>query len=162
MRFLTNLHALHIICLRCDDLCPSLLTEGKEFLIDNLTQFPFKNLEWISVSEGNCVNHIKFHEPPSLEERRRRLAAKKAKAKGKAKATTTTATTSNGTSSNITQYPEFPPPEIWDGQTSTDDEYGGGEWAPRSHKLFEKLGTMRFYDVWGVRIFKKEVLSGRL
>ncbi|KAH7626291.1 hypothetical protein B0T09DRAFT_53502 [Sordaria sp. MPI-SDFR-AT-0083] len=162
VRFLTNLHALHIICLRCDDLCPSLLTEGKEFLIDNLTQFPFKNLEWISVSEGNCVNHIKFHEPPSLEERRRRLAAKKAKAKGKAKATTTTATTSNGTSSNITQYPEFPPPEIWDGQTSTDDEYGGGEWAPRSHKLFEKLGTMRFYDVWGVRIFKKEVLSGRL
>ncbi|KAK3955400.1 hypothetical protein QBC32DRAFT_333442 [Pseudoneurospora amorphoporcata] len=160
VRLLTNLHALHIICLRSDDQCPSLAAESKKFLIDNLTQFPFKNLEWISVSEGNCVNHIKFHQPLSVEERKRRLAAKQAKGKAKA---TTTATTTNGTSNNTNnQYPTFPPPEIWDGETSTDDGYGDDELAPTSSNFFEKLGTMRFYDVWGVRIFKKEVLSGRL
>ncbi|KAK3338330.1 hypothetical protein B0H65DRAFT_552798 [Neurospora tetraspora] len=155
-RLLINLHALHIISLRCDDPCPSLSQEAKKFLIDSLSQHPSRKLEWISINDGDGVDHIKFRKPPSAEERKRRMAAKKAK--GKAKATVTT--TSNGTSNNTTQYPTFPPPEIWDGESSADDSYADEEL--KTFIPFERLGTMRFYDVEGVRIFKKEVVSGRL
>ncbi|KAK3488079.1 uncharacterized protein B0T23DRAFT_221775 [Neurospora hispaniola] len=157
-RLLGNLRALHIPILRCDDPCPSLPMEGKKFLIDNLSQFPLTKLEWISINDGDCVDHVKFNKPQSVEERKRRMAAKEAK--GKSKATVVTA--SNGTSSNTTQNPNFSPPETWDDESSTDEWHGDGELTSSSSNFLVQLGTMRFYDVWGVRIFKKEVFSGRL
>lgn len=157
-RLLGNLRALHIPILRCDDPCPSLPMEGKKFLIDNLSQFPLTKLEWISINDGDCVDHVKFNKPQSVEERKRRMAAKEAK--GKSKATVVTA--SNGTSSKTTQYPNFSPPETWDDECSTDEWHGDDELTSSSSNFLVQLGTMRFYDVWGVRIFKKEVFSGRL
>ncbi|KAJ4420781.1 hypothetical protein N0V85_000448 [Neurospora sp. IMI 360204] len=152
-RLLKNLHALHIMSLHSDDPCPSLSQEAKKFLIDNLSQHPLRKLEWISINDDDRVDHIKFSKPLSAEEMKRRMAAKKAKGKAKA-------TTSNGTSNNTTQYPMFPPPETWDGESSADDSYADEE--SKTYIAFERLGTMHFCDVEGVRIFKKEVVSGRL
>lgn len=172
-RLLTNLHALHIISLRPDDPCPSLIVEARKFLIDTLSQYPLKKLQWVAVNESDAVNHLRFREPLSAEERKRRMAAKKAKGKAKAKDIT-----SNGTSKNAIQYPMFPPPEIWDGESSPDDSYEDdddelepwsasfwvklAEYAPSKSTFFEKLGICRSYDVYGVRIFEKEIMSGRL
>lgn len=111
------------------------------------------------------MSRVKFHAPPSLEAKVKKLAAKKAKAKGKGKATnTSTAAASSSWIPNIIdlQNPNFPPPETWGNVSSTEDDEWDAELALTSSKYFEDLGTMRFYDAWGVKIFKKEIMSGRL
>ncbi|KAK3398617.1 hypothetical protein B0T20DRAFT_392998 [Sordaria brevicollis] len=180
-RLLTNLCALHVISLRPDDPCPSLIVEARKFLIDTLCQYPLKNLQYVAVndSESPTVHHLRFREPPSTEERERRKAVKKAK-KGKAKATNSNINDGTSSNNNAVHYPSFPPPATWGGESSSDDSYDnddddgesgwvssnffakGWDYAPSKSTYFEKLGPCRAYDVYGVRIFEKEVMSGRI
>lgn len=179
---LTKLCALHIINLRPDDPCPSLIVEARKFLIDTLCQYPLKNLQYVAVNDSDApsIHHLRFREPPSVEERERRKAAKKAKGKAKVKATTSSSNNGTSSNNNAIQYPTFPPPETWDGESSSGDSYDDDddddepepysasffakfwEYAPSKSTFFEKLGVCRAYDVYGVRIFEKEVMSGRL
>ncbi|KAK3353155.1 hypothetical protein B0T25DRAFT_454485 [Lasiosphaeria hispida] len=139
---LISLRALHIIQLRNDDTCVWVMRETKRFLIDNLSHHPHLKLEWISVDDDDRVERlIRPSEFPRKEKR-----TKKSKGKQKAGAL--------GGGSDL--FPVLPPLESWDVSSDSDDD----EDLPDSK--IETVDNIHFYDVWGVRIFKKEVVHGWL
>jgi hypothetical protein len=148
---LVNLRALNIIHFRNDDTCVWVMRETRKFIVDNLSHYPNLKLEWISVDDDKVDHILRASDMPKKADGDN----KKKKDKGKAKATTTAAVAlSSAGPSDLALLP----PEALESDTESEDEVDNA-----SSKL--KLGTMdgvHFYDVWGVRIFKKEVMAGRL
>lgn len=145
---LISLRALHIVQLRNDDTCVWVMRETKRFLIDNLTHHPHLKLEWISIDDDDRVERlIRASDLPNKDKKQ----SKKAKGKQKAK----TATTGGGNS----PFPVLPAVDSWDNAASSSDSESEDEDKDRR---IETVENIHFYDVWGVRIFKKEVVTGRL
>jgi len=140
---LVNLRALHVIHLRNDDTCVWVMRETKRFLVDNLSHHPELKLEWVSIDDDTCAERIL--RPSEVPKK-----TKKKKSKGKEKATVPFI---NGNS----PFPPLPPIDAWDAvdESEEDDE------DLQTLKL-ETIEGVHFSDVWGVRIFKKEVTTGRL
>lgn len=151
MSNLTNLRALHIINLRNDDTCVWVMRETKEFLLDNLSHHPDMKLEWVSIDEDDKVDRILL--PVDLPPKKKKKAA--AKDKGKQKATSTTTAGNTVTINGGESFPIFPALDGWGAESESEDE---DEETP----VIERLPGVKFYDVWDVRIFKKEVVYGRL
>ncbi|KAK0742193.1 hypothetical protein B0T21DRAFT_306662 [Apiosordaria backusii] len=170
---LVSLRALHIAQLRNEDTCVWVMRETKKFLIDNLSHHPHLKLEWISIDDDDRVERLI---------RARDLPRRKDKQKGKKdKAKKQSPTLGLGSSASGLILPSI---ETGDGGGSSSsawmdaiggngssddseddsDEDGDGDGDDdrfRASKI-ETVGDMRFYDVYGVRIFEKEVVSGRL
>lgn len=138
---LISLRALHIIQLRNDDTCVWVMRETKRFLIDNLSHHPHLKLEWISIDDEDRVERLL--RPSQLPKRE-----KSKKSKGKQKAVHL---------GGNDLYPQFPSGDSWD-HASSDSE----EDEDLQIQQIETIDNIHFYDVWGVRIFKKEVVHGRL
>ena len=147
MAELVNLRALHIISLRNNDTCVWVIHETKEFLLDNLSHHPEMKLEWISVDEYDKVDRIL--KPVDLPAQTKKKKAKKDKGKQKAAHFSI-----NGGSSSL---PVLPPPDSWDVEIESDEED-----EDNTASGVERMSGVKFYDVWDVRIFKKEVVYGRL
>ncbi|RYP65740.1 hypothetical protein DL769_006234 [Monosporascus sp. CRB-8-3] len=148
---LTRLHALHILSFRSDDTCVSVLREMRRFMVDTLSHHPELKLEWIAVGdEGRAQQIIRRDDPPSSTKKKNT----EEKDKGKWKAPPFDA---NGHLSNSggSGYPVFPA-HGWEPDSETDD---GDDPTTLRLDLSEPLAL---YDVWGVRIFQKEVVAGRL
>lgn len=141
---LINLRALHIIQLRNDDTCVWVMRETKKFLVDNLSHFPKLKLEWLSIDDDHAAEHIvrPLQAPKTI----------KKKSKGKEKATTSTLP--NGLANGV--FPPLPL-DAWDNAEESDEEDEDEE-----DFITFLPGTVHFSDVWGVKIFKKEITSGRL
>ncbi|KAK5660413.1 hypothetical protein OQA88_12956 [Cercophora sp. LCS_1] len=137
---LASLRALHIIQLRNDDTCVWVMRETKRFLIDNLSHHPHLKLEWISIDDEDRVERLL--RPSELPKRE-----KSKKSKGKQKVTAL---------GGSDLYPALPSSDNWD--VSSDSE----EDEDLQLQQIETIDNIHFYDVWGVRIFKKEVVNGRL
>ena len=119
------------------------MRETRRFLVDNLSHYPNLKLEWVSINNGDRADRIvRYSDLPQKETK------KSKKKKGKEKAAIPA---SNG------PFPVLPL-EAWDVASSSDDDDEG---AFGSLKL-DTIEDIHFYDVWGVRIFKKEIVSGRL
>lgn len=148
MAKLVKLRALHIVSLRNDDTCVWVLREAKEFLLDNLSHHPEMKLEWVSIDEDDKVDRILM---PSelLAESKKRKKAKKDKGKQKASDLPISGATSS--------FPVFPPLDSCDADTDSDEDD-----EEELATSVERVSGVRFYDVWDVRIFKKEVVYGRL
>ncbi|KAK0641543.1 hypothetical protein B0T16DRAFT_335473 [Cercophora newfieldiana] len=145
---LINLRALHIIQLRNDDTCVWVMRETKRFLIDNMSHHPHLKLEWISIDDEDRVERLIR---PSDRAKRDKAASKKAKGKQKS-----SALGGFGNSGNDL-FPVLPPPDNWDNGGSSSDEDD-----ELQDQRIEMIDNIHFYDVWGVRIFKKEIVGGRL
>lgn len=145
MQLLTNLRALHIINLRNDDTCVWVMRETKRFVIDTLSHFPEMKIEWLAIDEAEHVERIvRWKELPK---------EKKNKAKkGKEKA-------SSALTNGDHQYPMLSMGNTDIGSDSDDDYENGGEEGTSRILTIENI---HFYDVWGVHIFKREVITGRL
>lgn len=143
---LANLRALHIIHLRNDDTCVWVMRETKKFLIDNLAHHPQMKLEWVSIDDDDRVERIIR---PS-EARKQEKKSKKAKGKQKA-------TNNSPSPGDNDTFPVLPALDSWDASSSSDDDDGEGQ-SPK----VESIEGIHFYDVWGVRIFKKEIVTGRV
>lgn len=144
---LTSLRALHIINLRNDDTCVWVMRETKRFVIDTLSHFPEMKLEWLAVDDDDHVERIvRWKEPPREKKGKSR--------KGKEKAHPTTI--SNGDSSHFPVLSLDHPEAVSD----SDEDYGNG--SEEGVSRIETIDSIHFYDVWGVRIFKREIMSGRL
>ncbi len=144
---LVSLRALHIVRLRNEDTCVWVMRECKRFLVDNLVHHPTLKLEWISIDEENLAERIvRPSDGPKKV---------KTKSKGKEKATHVPNGVANGA---------FPVLHLdaWGSigdESDIDDDDDDEDLDP------QKLETMEgvlFSDVWGVKIFKKEITSGRL
>lgn len=118
------------------------MRETKRFIVDNLSHCPNLKLEWLAIDDDEHAERIvRWKEQP-----------KDAKMKSrKEKASTMT--------SNGDQFPALSPDNVDLGSDSDEDEDDNGN-ADGISKI-DTIDTP-FYEVWGVRIFKKEVIAGRL
>ncbi|KAK4196825.1 hypothetical protein QBC40DRAFT_268158 [Triangularia verruculosa] len=165
---LVSLRALHIAQLRNEDTCIWVMRETKKFLIDNLSHHSHLKLEWISIDDDDRVERlIRARDLP----KRKKDGREKKKGKKKVVPTTGMGSTSlglilpsieTGAAGEATSSAWL---EAIGGNGSSDSEDSGDDGEEderfRASKI-ETVGDMRFFDVYGVRIFEKEVVSGRL
>ncbi|KAI1461584.1 hypothetical protein F4805DRAFT_412589 [Annulohypoxylon moriforme] len=140
---LVNLRALQLVSFRTEDTCLSVMRETRRFIVDALSHHPELKLEWLALGdEDRVVRVVRKAESPKRP---------KFTTKGKQPAT------------NLIDYNiggSFPvAPTEWDEVSESEDD--GGDDQPPMTKLELNEGYS-FYDIYGVRIFKKEVVSGRL
>jgi hypothetical protein len=143
---LVNLRALHIIQLRNDDTCVWVMRETRRFLADNVSHHPEMKLEWLSIDENDIAARLI---PPSEQPKKEK---KSKKAQGKQ-----TAVVSQGVGGSDL-FPVLPSLENWGDVSSDSDEDEDDLPKPR----FETKENFHFYDIYGIRIFKKETCTGRL
>ncbi|KAK4677994.1 hypothetical protein QC764_303610 [Podospora pseudoanserina] len=159
---LVSLRALHIAQLRNEDTCVWVMRETKKFLIDNLSHHPHLKLEWISIDDDDRVERLI---------RARDLPKRKKEKNNKVKKMS--ATTGLGSTSSGLILPSIETDgsgnSAWldaiggNGSSDESDDSGDEEDDERFRaSKIETVGDMRFYDVYGVKIFEKEVVSGRL
>jgi hypothetical protein len=142
---LTNLRALHIGQLRNDDTCVWVMRETKRFLIDALAHYPELKLEWISIDEEAIAEQV--IRPSKGDKSKKKKTKSKSKSKGKEKAPTL-----GGPMSDV--YPLLSLNDD-DGLSESEDEENEDEALALSQGV-------SMSDVWGVKIFQKEIISGRL
>jgi len=149
-----NLRALHIIQLRNDDTCVWVMRETKRFLMDSISHYPELKLEWLSIDDDTCVERVIWTCPGPKPPK-----AKSAKGKGKEKATIepTVEPTAVPTVDPTSETEPFPllSMDAWETAADSDDDLVEDEKVTLGN-------ASHFSDVWGVKIFKKEIMSGRL
>ncbi|KAK3318294.1 F-box domain-containing protein [Apodospora peruviana] len=151
---LVSLRALHIVRLRNDDTCVWVMRETKKFLIDNVSHHPHLKLEWVSVDDEDRVERL--IRPSASVTKSKDKKSKKSKGKQKA----SSAGPGGGGGGNNDMFPLLPPPDSWENSGHSSDSDEDDE---DLHEMkIETLENVHFYDVWGVRIFKKESVYGRL
>lgn len=135
-----SLRALQIIQFRNDDTCVWVMRETKRFLLDHLSHYPDLKLEWVSIDDDSCAEHI--------------VRSTEATDKGKQKSKGKEKATNVGSGSGSDAFPILPV-DGWDADSESDDE--------EEHQTV-KLDTqsLPFGDIWGVKIFRKEITGARL
>ncbi|KAL7933692.1 hypothetical protein V8C35DRAFT_322288 [Trichoderma chlorosporum] len=147
---LVSLRAINILHFRNNDTCIWVVREILRFIVDNLSHYPELKLEWIAM-EDDRVDRVIRPSDEANDAPDERNNNKRAKGKSKDKAP---AVTSLGPHNNM--FPTLPLDGL-DSESDSDDEFNGG-----SRLRFKTVGPLQFYDVWGVKIFDKEIRSGRL
>jgi hypothetical protein len=143
---LVSLRAINILHFRNNDTCIWVMREILRFIVDNLSHHPELKLEWIAMEDDRVDRVVRPSEGPesssdATQERH------KAKSKGKQPATM------GGDSA----FPWLPVEGLDSESESEDDGFDCG-----TRLRFKTVGPLQFYDVWGVKIFEKEIRSGRL
>lgn len=168
MSGLANLRALRIIRYRNDDTCQWVLKETRRFIVDNLSHHPAMRLEWISIEDDTSVSRV--IRPPSNPR--------------PAGSTEEASTASNGAARKAARAknrpartPVLPMPAAFLSQLGIAPADLGTasvkpSWSVDSDDSesdededclhLELVEGIQFYDVWGVRIFEKEIMAGRL
>ncbi|KAG8407162.1 hypothetical protein J3458_020655 [Metarhizium acridum] len=146
---LINLRAINILHFKNNDTCIWVMRELLRFIVDNLSHHPQLKLEWIAMEDDRVDRVVRPSEcsaDPSSQEPMNRT-----KNKGKDKAHAP----ANG--SSLQEYPVFPLEGLDSESESEDEGMDSG-----SRLRYKTVGPLPFYDVWGVKIFEKEIRSGKL
>ncbi|KAI1090651.1 hypothetical protein F5B19DRAFT_316337 [Rostrohypoxylon terebratum] len=139
---LVNLRALQLVSFRTEDTCLSVMRETRRFIIDAVSHHPELKLEWLALGDDERVVRVV----------RKSVAPKQPKVttKGKQPATHQAGFNTSG---------PFPvAPTEWDDVSESEDD----EDQQTPIQRLELNEGYSFYDIYGVRIFKKEVANGRL
>ena len=136
LRGLKNLYALNVLAVRTNDQCHSVIRECRKFTVDTLTHCPELKLRYLVMSGTVC----QLARRP-LWAIRSKTTGGKGKGKGKEKAAV------NGPTNE-------PIDALTDSENFSDIESGGLEMAV--------VKQLKFSDVVGVKIFEKEIRSGKL
>ncbi|KAF5666035.1 hypothetical protein FHETE_6403 [Fusarium heterosporum] len=140
---LINLRAINILRFRNNDTCIWVMREILNFIVDNLSHHPELKLEWIAMEDDRLDRVIRPTDISDEGEKRR--------SKGKEKATL------NPHHHN----PNLPMlPSLGSDSESEEDDDDASNCGKRLR--LKTVGVLQFYEVWGVKIFDKEVRSGRL
>lgn len=146
---LTNLRAINILHFKNNDTCIWVMREILRFIVDNLSHHPELKLEWIAMEDDRVDRVVR---PSELsDEVPENEPAKRSKGKGKEKSHVPVGATTDG---------EFPLLTVDGLDSESDSEDEGFDSGTRLR--FKTVGPLQFYDVWGVKIFEKELRSGRL
>ncbi|GAB0143476.1 hypothetical protein EsHS_00003993 [Epichloe bromicola] len=146
---LVNLRAINILHFKNNDTCIWVMREILRFIVDNLSHHPELKLEWIATEDDRVDRVIRPSEASS--ESRSQVPLKRTKDKGKDKAHV------SPSSPGSAEYPLLPMEALDSDSESDDDSVDSG-----SRLRFRTIGPLQFYDVWGVKIFDKEIRSGKL
>ncbi|GKT45692.1 uncharacterized protein ColSpa_05873 [Colletotrichum spaethianum] len=155
---LVSLRALNVTQFRNDDTCVWVMRETRRFIVDNLCHYPDLKLEWISIDDDRVERIIR---PPPQTPAAKAEEKKNKKSKNKAGAGSTFGTFGGpGTATGTGGPGVFPPLPLpgWETDSDSDDE----DTDIVANTKLETVEGVHFYDVWDVRIFKKEVMAGRL
>ncbi|KAK4165258.1 hypothetical protein QBC43DRAFT_235769 [Cladorrhinum sp. PSN259] len=174
-----TLRALHIFQLRNEDTCVWVMRETKRFLIDNLSHYPELMLEWISIDDEDRVERI-----IKLMKRKKKrgvdakiVSSKKGKQKESSDDSTdfvpgswsSSVEANEGGWGGGSQSPYYGTVVGSGVVTSSGGSLNSGldsdsddDEAEFRIARIETAGDIHFYDVYDVRIFKKEIVSGRL
>ncbi|EGR52067.1 uncharacterized protein TRIREDRAFT_55279 [Trichoderma reesei QM6a] len=147
---LVKLRAINILHFRNNDTCIWVVREVLRFIVDNLSHYPELKLEWIAM-EDDRVDRVIRPSDESNEAPDEQSNDKRAKGKSKGKALTTATPGLH----NVLQPLSL---DGLDSESDSDDEALNGG----SRLRYKTVGPLQFYDVWGVKIFEKEIRSGRL
>ncbi|KAK4126657.1 hypothetical protein N657DRAFT_662807 [Parathielavia appendiculata] len=168
---LASLRALHVVHLRNDDTCVWVMRETKKFLIDNVSHYPDLKLEWIAIDEDDRVDKLVRVPSPAQDgngasDGEGKKKAKDTKGKGKLETTAAAAALDlEGEGGDVAlEVSALIAAELGkheEGSTSEADETDGEDEEGLGQKI-QVLEGFAFSDVEGVRIFKKEVVAGRL
>ena len=139
---LVSLRAINILHFRNSDTCIWVMRELLRFMIDNLSHTDLK-LEWIALEDDRVHRVIRSNTEDGWRDD---------VAKGKA-----TAHESSSGNSHSAQYPTLSTEGLDSDSESDDDERENG-----TRLKCKTVGPLPFYDVFGVKIFEKEIRSGRL
>ncbi|KAH6996493.1 hypothetical protein BKA56DRAFT_609735 [Ilyonectria sp. MPI-CAGE-AT-0026] len=145
---LVNLRAIHILHFRNNDTCIWVMREILNFIVDNLSHHPELKLEWIAMEDDRLDRVIRPSETAKKGEEE-----SKRRAKGKGKAIL-------GPIHNNDDLPVLPMSD-WGSDTDSDEDDDDAFHCGKRLRL-KTVGVLQFYDVWGVKIFDKEIRTGRL
>ncbi|KAF5026714.1 hypothetical protein F66182_1181 [Fusarium sp. NRRL 66182] len=140
---LINLRAINILRFRNNDTCIWVMREILNFIVDNLSHHPELKLEWIAMEDDRLDRVIRPTDTPDEGEKRR--------GKGKEKATVHT----HHNDSNLPVLPS------WGSDSESEEDDDDASNCGKRLRL-KTVGVLQFYEVWGVKIFDKEIRSGRL
>ncbi|KAI1207984.1 uncharacterized protein F4807DRAFT_432647 [Annulohypoxylon truncatum] len=141
---LVKLRALQLVSFRTEDTCLSVMRETRRFIVDAISHHPELKLEWLALGDDDrVVRVVRKAETPKQP---------KFTSKGKQPAT-------NPTDYSIGAGPFPVAPTDWDDVSESEDD---GEDERLPVQKLELNEGYSFYDIYGVRIFKKEVANGRL
>jgi hypothetical protein len=141
---LVNLRAIHIIHFRNNDTCIWVMREILRFMVDNLSHLPQLKVEWIAMAEDR-VDRVVWNADDSQ---------KKSRDQGRRSVTKTKVTTASAASAAYPLLPSLP------AESESDSEEDGFDNGSRLR--VRTFGPVQFHDVWGVKIFEKEIRTGRL
>lgn len=119
------------------------MREILNFIVDNLSHHPELKLEWIAMEDDRLDRVIRPTDIPNEGEKRR--------SKGKEKATVN----HHHNNSNLPMLPS------WGSDSDSEEDDDDASNCGKRLRL-QTMGVLQFYEVWGVKIFDKEVRSGRL
>jgi hypothetical protein len=122
------------------------MREILRFIVDNLSHHPRNKLEWIAM-EDDRVDRIVRTSP--AEARLQKERNKKSASKGKAPEV----------SSPHDVYPTLPSVPL---SSDSESDSDGDGFEDGTRLWFKTDGPVQFYDVWGVKIFEKEIRTGCL
>ncbi|OTB03778.1 hypothetical protein M426DRAFT_262879 [Hypoxylon sp. CI-4A] len=142
---LVNLRALQLVSFRTEDTCLSVMRETRRFIVDAISNHPELKLEWLTLGDEERAVRIV-----------RKVEASK-KSKNSVAKNKEPAPNPNTTYSMAGSFPAMPPD--WDPPSESESDDGDGFEPAQKLELIEGF---QFYDIYGIRIFKKEVASGRL
>ncbi|KAI1805900.1 hypothetical protein F4811DRAFT_512998 [Daldinia bambusicola] len=142
---LTNLRALQLISFRTEDTCLSVMRETRRFIVDALSFHPELKLEWLALGDDERAVRIV----------RKSGVPRKSKADSKKDKEQTPSSNQGYSDSGL-----FPVAPVEWGATSDSDESDDDD--PLLRVKLELVEPFSFYDVFGIRIFKKEIVRGRL
>ncbi|KAH9905122.1 hypothetical protein F4778DRAFT_728819 [Xylariomycetidae sp. FL2044] len=150
---LVSLRALQLVSFRNDDTCHSVIRETRNFLVDTLSYLPGMKLEWLSMGDEDRDRTVRIIRKTEDSAKK---TSKKNKGKGKPVVPIPqfTSLSSNG------PYPVFAAAEDWPEANESSDDSDTDPSSP-AVKL-ELVEGIAYYDVWGVKIFEKEIIHGRL
>jgi hypothetical protein len=121
------------------------MRETRRFIVDTIAHHPELKLEWLSIGDGDRAQRIL--RKPDIPKR-----PKYPKGKGKM--------TSPSANYNASGFPILPF-DGWDDASESDGDEEGEDSAAPFLKL-DLVEDIAFYDIWGIRIFKKEIMAGTL
>ncbi|KAI1759352.1 cyclin-like F-box [Hypoxylon sp. FL1150] len=141
MGSLAHLRALQVVTFRADDICLSVIRETRHFIVDAICHNPGVKLEWLAFGEEGHATRIV---------RKQKVPKPKSASKRKEPIDGSLSSNSGGT------FPMVP--ISWDPMAEEEDD----EFDLLRLPEIELMEGYSFYDVDGIRIFKKEVVGGIL
>ncbi|OAA62352.1 Cyclin-like F-box [Cordyceps fumosorosea ARSEF 2679] len=166
---LVNLRAINILHFKSNDTCLWVVRETLRFMVDNLSHYPDMKLEWIAMEDDRVDRVVRQGEPDDEDELCPRRLSRAEQQLQHPVATGAFVPTllgplppSHPTSIQVSNahLPLFPPDAV--GLDDSDDSDDERLHESGSRLRYTTVGPMQFYDVWGIKIFEKEIRSGRL
>ncbi|KAI9761854.1 MAG: hypothetical protein M4579_000794 [Chaenotheca gracillima] len=150
---LSSLQALHIVSFRIEDTCPTVKRDLLRFAVDVVAQHPQMKLEHIALDSD--VHRLL--RKPVTERKKRRKSKENTEQIDEPNAVAATPAPPEDDEEDESSHSTDS-----DNSASDSSSHGVVHRAKRAHLRIETLENVKFYDVYGIRIFRKDVRAGSL